>query len=510
MNRKGRGEKAVYNVTASILSQIVATISGFILPHLIMHQFGSAYNGITSSVTQFLSVIALFRGGVGGATRVALYKALAKKDMIQVSAIINATEIFMRKIAVAFIGFIIAFSCLYPFLVRNEFTWIFSASLVLIISISTFIQYYFGITYQFLLQADQRQYITTFIDIIVVLLNLALSVVLIKGGVGIHGVKLGSSISFSILPLFLYFYCKKYYKIRKDVEPNFNSISQRWDAFFHQVASFIHSNTDVVLLTFFYSQGVISVYTTYYLVGNGLKKILLTITTGVEAAFGDIIAKNEKKTLIDDLNIYETIIHIMSCILFGPALILITPFIKVYTFGITDVDYVRYLFGYLVIITEMLYCLRSPYEAIINAAGHFKQTKKYAFTEAGLNLIVSLCLIWKYELIGVVIGTLVAIVFRVITYGVYADLKIVHRSFSIGIKRFIITGCTVLTMYIICNLIVVPEMTSYKNWIIYAIPVTILSFGITAVINLLFYKEATIITGKKIIGIGKRLVKGKN
>ena len=70
MSRKGRGEKAVYNVAASILSQIVATISGFVLPHLIMQNFGSAYNGITSSVTQFLSVVALLRGGIGGATRV--------------------------------------------------------------------------------------------------------------------------------------------------------------------------------------------------------------------------------------------------------------------------------------------------------------------------------------------------------------------------------------------------------------------------------------------------------
>lgn len=507
MSGKGRGEKAVYNVTASILSQIVAMISGFILPHLIMRRFGSAYNGITSSITQYLSIIALLRGGVGGATRVALYKALADKDVDQVSSIIKATEIFMRRIALFFGGFIIVFSCVFPFIVKDDFSWLFSASLVLIISISTFAQYFFGITYQFLLQADQRQYVTTFIDIIVVLLNVVLSVVLVNAGVGIHGVKLGSALAFSILPLFLFFFCRKHYQIKKSAKPDFGSIGQRWDAFFHQLAAFVHNNTDVTLLTLFFSQKVISVYTTYYLVGNGVKKILLTVTTGVEAAFGDMIAKDENKVLQENLSIYETIIHILSCVLFGPALILVTPFVQVYTIGVTDANYIRYAFGYLVIISEMLYCLRSPYEAIINAAGHFKQTKKYAFAEAGLNLLISICLVWKFELIGVVIGTLTAIIFRIVVYGVYTDKKIVHRSVWIGAQRFIVSGITIVVSFIICQFIHVPEMNSYLSWILYATPVSVVCLIITIIVNYIFYKEATIATGRKICNIGKRVLK---
>lgn len=506
MKRKGRGEKAVYNVTASLLSQFVALISGFILPHLIMRSFGSSYNGITSSVTQFLSVIALLRGGVGGATRVALYKSLASKDMKQVSATIKATELFMRKIAFVFLGFVFIFSCLYPFLVRNEFSWLFASSLVVIISISTFMQYYFGITYQFLLQADQRQYITTFIDIIAVLLNVFFSVLLIKAGVGIHGVKLGSALAFSIVPLFLYFYCHKHYEIDDNIEPDFHSISQRWDAFYHQLAAFIHNNTDISLLTFFYSQKIISVYTTYYLVGNGVRKILLTISVGVEAAFGDIIARKEKKVLIDDLCMYETMIHILSCSVFGPALILITPFIQVYTRDVTDIAYTRYAFGYLVVITEMLYCLRSPYEAIINGAGHFRETKKYAFIEAGMNIVISLGLVWKFELIGVVVGTLISILFRIVAYGLYADKYIVNRSYWIMPKRFLITGGTLIIIYLTCSIIHEPQTLTYVNWVLYAVPVTITSIAITVIINLLFYKEATVKTGRKLRSIVKTVM----
>jgi len=507
MRNKGRGEKAIYNVTASILSQVVAMISGFVLPHLIIRNFGSAYNGITSSVSQFLSVIALLRGGVGGATRVALYKALANKDIDQVSSTIKATELFMRRIALVFVGFIVVLSCLYPLFVKDEFSWLFSASLVLIISISTFAQYFFGITYQFLLQADQRQYITTFVDILLILLNVGISVVLIKAGAGIHGVKLGSAVVFSILPFFLFFYCNKHYRIKRNVKPDFSSIGQRWDAFFHQLAAFIHGNTDITLLTVFYSQKVISVYTTYYLVGNGIRKILLTISSGIEAAFGDIIAKKEYNVLQEDLRIYETIIHVLSCALFSPALILITPFVRVYTIGVVDINYLRYEFGYLVVVSELLYCLRSPYEAILNAAGHFKQTKKYAFVEAGLNLVVSLCLVINFELIGVVIGTIVAIIFRIVAYGFYVDIKIVHRSVWTGMMRYLVSGLTIFIICLICRFVAMPEMSSYRNWILYAIPITLISMIVTVVINSLLYKHEMIITWQKLTSITKQVLK---
>lgn len=503
----GRGKKVAYNTITNLVSQIITMISAFILPRLIMESFGSSYNGITSSVAQFLSIVTLLRSGVGGATRVALYKALAGKDYDQVSATINATELFMRKVAFIFGVFVLSFSMIYPFFVRNEFEWLFSSTLVLILSVSTFIQYYFGITYYFLLQADQRQYVATIIETISVILNVILSVILIKIGCGIHVVKIGSTIAFCITPIALYFYCNKHYSLRKDVKPDYSSIGQRWDALFHQVASFIHSNTDIVLLTIFSSTKIISVYTTYYLVGNGIKKILLTLSSGVESAYGDLIARNEMNTLKANLKIYENLINFLSSICFGASLVLITPFVMVYTRGISDVDYSRIVFGYLVIISEMLYCLRAPYESIINAAGHFKQTKKYAFIEATVNTVVSIALVIKFDLIGVVIGTIVAIIYRVIAFSYYSDKHITKRSFLNTLGRFAVTGLTILVVFLICNFFMPTTMSSYIEWIKYAIPVTAIATIITTVLNVLFYKNETQATFGKIYSIVKQIIK---
>ena len=258
-----RSKKALYNTTASVALELVSVVCGFILPRLILSYFGSTYNGLTTSITQFLSYVTLLRAGVGGVTRAALYKPLAERDTRSVSEIIKATEIFMRKVAFIFLGALLIFSFFYPFLVIDEFEWIFTFTLIFIMGGATFAQYYFGITYQMLIGADQRQYISSIIQIVSVVLNLFVSVALMWLGLGIHEVKIGSAVVFSLNPVILYAYVRRRYKIIKDVQPNNTAIKQRWDAFMHQIAAFVQENTDIAILTVFSTLKDVSVYSVY-------------------------------------------------------------------------------------------------------------------------------------------------------------------------------------------------------------------------------------------------------
>ena len=100
-----RTKKALMNTVALLIYQIVAAICGLILPRLILSSFGSNYNGIVSSINQFINCVVLLRSGVGAVTRFALYKPLSEKNYVSISRIIKATELFMRKIAIIFVVF---------------------------------------------------------------------------------------------------------------------------------------------------------------------------------------------------------------------------------------------------------------------------------------------------------------------------------------------------------------------------------------------------------------------
>ena len=498
-----RSKKAIMNSITAILGEIVSIICGLILPRLILSTFGSSYNGITSSISQFISCVVLLRAGIGGVTRAALYKPLAENDNKKISGIVNATTIFMRKVALIFASALIIFACVYPLLVSNEFGWFFSFSLVIIIGFSTFIQNYFGISYGMLIQADQRKYIITVLNICMTIANTVVAALLIWFGASIHIVQLGSSIVFALNPIILNIYVRKRYKIDKSVEPDNSAISQRWDAFTQQVAAFVNNNTDVMLLTAFTNLKEVSVYSVYRLVTNGLYKLELTITDGMGAAFGNMMAKNERKLLEKNFSIFEFLVFSSSSFLFICGAILIVPFALVYTKGIVDVSYSRWAFGILSCINQFIFCARLPYQMVVEAAGHFKQTKKGAVFEAILNIVLSIILVIKFGLIGVTIGTFCALTFRFFQYSTYSSKNILNRGMKQIIKLLLITILEALTMVLLVQVLPNIEMNSYIEWFKYAVIISILTLIVILAYTMIFFRKEAKMLIDKILNIMK-------
>ena len=54
-----RSKKAILNIISSLMMQITILICGFVVPKLIITNFGSNVNGLISSITQFLAYISL-------------------------------------------------------------------------------------------------------------------------------------------------------------------------------------------------------------------------------------------------------------------------------------------------------------------------------------------------------------------------------------------------------------------------------------------------------------------
>lgn len=484
-----RTKKALYNSIAALFLEIVSIICGFVLPKVILSAFGSTYNGLTTSITQFLSVVTLLRAGVGGVTRAALYKPLADNDTERISAIVNATAKFMRKIAWIFAIGLIIFACGYPLLVRDSFDYLFSCSLVLIMGMATFVQYYFAITYQMLMIADQRQYITAVIQSITLVFNLIASVLLIKLGCGIHIVKLGSALVYCLNPLLTVVYIKRRYKLNANTTPDNLAISQRWDALAHQVAAYVQENTDVMVLTVFSTMTEVSVYSVYYLVANGVKKLLATFTVGIESIFGNMIALSDYDGLRRNMIRIEYLLFSVGTVAYSCLFILVVLFVTVYTSGITDAEYSRPIFAFLLSASQFIGCVRTPYQNVVDAAGHFKQTRNSAIIEAGLNVVISIVAVVRFGLVGVAIGTLVSTLYRSIYMMIYASKNILKRSNWNFVKRIVCSLFEIGLIYILTDIFLNVTVTNYISWFIYAVVVGIISVVVVLVCSLVFDRK---------------------
>ena len=255
-----RSKKALKNIIASVLLQVITVICGFIVPRLIIKNFGSDVNGLVTSITQFLAYITLLESGFGPVVKSILYKPIANKNKSEIEKILKASEKFFRTISYIFIVYIIALSIALPNIVSNEFDKLFTLSLVVIISISTFAEYFFGMTYKLYLQAEQKTYIASSIQMGTTILNTIMTILLIYLGANIQVVKLISATIFIFRPILQNLYVKKKYKINlKNVNENYK-IKQKWDGLAQHLAYVVHSNTDVVILTIFSNTTEVSVY----------------------------------------------------------------------------------------------------------------------------------------------------------------------------------------------------------------------------------------------------------
>lgn len=484
-----RSKKAIINIISSLALQLVALVSGFIIPKLIITKFGSNVNGLVTSITQFLAYITLLESGFGPVVKATLYKPIADNDKKQIENILCSTERFFRVIAGIFVIYLIGLSIVYPFIVNTEFEFIYTMSLVLIISSSIFVEYYFGMTYKLYLQAEQKTYIISIVQIIGYVFNVIAVIVLVKLNCSIHIIKLVSGIIFVLRPIVQKIYVKKKYNINlKNANKEFK-LKQKWDGLAQHIAAVVHGNTDITLLTIFTPIEEVSVYSIYYMVIQGVKALVQSLTSGIDSAFGDMLAKNEKDQLNERFKIYEIFYHTINTILFTCTISLIIPFITIYTKNVSDVNYIRPEFALLITIAEFICMTRMPYISLVYAAGHFKQTKKGAWIEAIVNLIVSIVLIKKYGIIGVALGTLVAMIIRTIEFMYYSSKRILDRKITFSFEWIVIIGLETVLLIFIDSLIPNSNITNYKDWIILAVKIGLIHAILVLSINGIMFKK---------------------
>ncbi|MCL2508729.1 MAG: polysaccharide biosynthesis C-terminal domain-containing protein [Oscillospiraceae bacterium] len=489
-----RSKKALKNVVSSLMLQVVSVVCGFIVPRMIIGTYGSAVNGMMTSATQFLSYIYLLESGAGGVIRAALYKPLSAGNILGVSAIVKASERFFRTVAAVFALYALVLACAFPLLVNGDFEWLYTFGMVLIIGASTFVQYYFGLSNQILIHADQKNYVTSTLQIVTVILNAVIAVVMIRSGASVHAVKLASSLIFALRPLTLHFYVRKKYSLPKDVTPDKEAISQRFDGLGHHIAFFLHTNTDVVILTVFAklshaaTVAEVSVYGVYYAVVSGVQKLTSTLSSGIEATFGDMLAKNETEALKRNFSLYEFVTFTAAAVVFTCTGILIVPFISVYTRSITDINYIRPLFAYMLTLSEAVFCIRIPYNSVTLAAGHYRQTRNGAMAEAGINIALSAALVAPFGLTGVAVGTLAAMSFRTVQYVFYLSKNILHRSVMTFFVRLGV-NCLFSVLSIFLSTLIPDFANNYLTWALYAVIILGVCAFVIVPANILFYRD---------------------
>ena len=483
-----RKKKFTLNFYISILYRIITIICGFLLPKFLIPCFGSKVNGLVNSISQFLGVMVILESGVGAVVESALYKPLAKKDDKEISKIVKSSKNFFDKITLITIGCIVLLIIFYPYLVNSSFSFAYTASLIFILALGQLIKHYLFITYRILLNADQLLFINFSAQSICLILNTIVTIILIKLGFSIHFVKLISSLVFLIHPLIVIAIVHKRFKLNLNITLKEEPIKQKWNGFAQHISSIILGSTDTVILTIFSTLENVSIYSIYYLVVYGIRQVLGSLLSGNQSLFGNMLANNETKKLNNLFDCIEWLSHSIILILYIMTGIMIIPFVMIYTKNFSDVNYIVPSFGILITIAYAFLSFRLPYESLIKAAGHYKETQTSSFIEAIINIIISVILVFKFGLIGVAIGTLVAMLYRTLYLVWYLSKNILYRSKK-GFLKFLVEDCIIVFIVLLISRNISLGSVNYIGFIIMGIKNIIICLTVTIIINILFNKK---------------------
>jgi O-antigen/teichoic acid export membrane protein len=136
------------------------------------------------------------------------------------------------------------------------------------------------------------------------------------------------------------------------------------------------------------------------------------------------------------------------------------------------------------------YCLRMPYYYLILAAGHFKETQKSAFIETFLNLFLSIVFVNRYGLVGVAIGTLIALFYRTCYLARYISKNIINTKIKDFYLKLLIDTIIWIIIVAIGDKFII-EISNFGQWLLLAIKIFIISLTTTSIFNLIFYKKET-------------------
>ncbi len=459
------------NIGASVLPQIVNIVSNLVLPSLIISIYGSQVNGLISTIKSIVGYVSLVGAGISIAATQSLYAPVAQGDTIKVKGLLKAASKMFNRSAYVYMVILLGVAIVYPTIIISDIPYYLIAILVVVVGLSGVSEFAIVGVCRSLLFADRKVYVCSIIQAISLLLSLICAVILLEYEVSIIWVQLALSLVYISRAIFIRLYVNKHYVgfwYDKTTKPNNMAVEKRSDAMIHQLTGLAVWSSQTIILSIMVSLEAASMYAVYNIVFSGLMSICTNINSAITPFIGRTLAIEPLENIRNKYDIVEYGSHVLFSFIFMVTSVMISPFVQLYTIG-ADMNYENHLFALLFTVVYVFNIKRLPNNSLINAAGHFKETRNRALVEAVICIVGSVCFTIVCGVYGVLCGTLCAIGWRCIDIIMYSNKKILKSAASKSIMRLVRTFLMILLIYWISYDIVKMHMQSYVEWIFYAI-----------------------------------------
>ena len=476
------------NLISSLVYQVVLIGLSFLLPRLYLENFGSEVNGVLSTIKQIFTYMVLLEAGVGLATTQALYKKVGEKDYKSISQVLSATNIYYRRTGFIYLAIVLAIALIYAYVIPTAIDSNVLFLLVILTAIPSLFSYFVQAKYRILMEVDGRKYVLNNAETVLqIASNVAKILVLILSD-SLILIQLVYCLIYLAQLAFLYVYAKRRYKwLDLKAKPDFEAIGQKNSVLVHQLSGMVFNNTDVLLISALCDFKAASIYAIYNIFFSQVQNFVTSVISSFTFALGQMFHTDRKK--FDRLfNVYETLYIMATFIIFTLMAVFLLPLIQIYTSGIDDAEYTNVFLILLFVIMNLLSNAKIPANSVIEFAGGFEKTRSYAIWEMVINLSVSVIAILYMGICGAIVGTIAALLYRMIVTVHYSNKKILERKQFSTYKIVLVNGAVfafVMAIFFVDTF----SGVSFIKLLLMGILHSIWIVGLFLVANLIFNKS---------------------
>lgn len=395
-------EKISHNLLINLVLTLGIGILNFVVNKYFVDNVGVETLGLMKLFTQMIAYLSLAELGIGSASAYALYKPLVEKNINQINIVISTIEYFYRKITqiIILLGVLLSFSIPY-FIKMDSYSKEVYLYWILYV-INTALTYSFA-KYTILFTANQEYgYVRKVQGVGRIILQILQIFVLIKFKSFSFFIFLMIVESFFIAYSYSRHYKKNYNYIKKVENREKTIIKDMKNLFWHKIGSVVIYNTDYIILSKFMSLSIVGIYSSYIMVCQIIMTLLNIITPVITPKIGEFIVKNTKENIYFHWKKLQIIYIFLSTVFIICTYYLIEPFVILWLgkeFTLPKLTIILILINLFINLSKIIT------DTFKFSCGFFDDT--YApILESLINLFISIILVQKIGLNGVILGTL--------------------------------------------------------------------------------------------------------
>lgn len=486
-----RSKSVIKNMIWEMGYYIVVILLGFLAPRYIILYYSSEVNGLSSTITQILNIILLLQAGATSAAIYSLYKPISNNNYDEISRNTAYAENFFKRIAWIFGGIMFVVAALSPVCLKTGIDKRYVFIAFLIMGLKSFVDLYYTAKFRIVFTAFQEKFyisIGTMLEQIVYYIFVFITIFFRWHFLWMYvWFLLGCLVKVA----FLDFAFKRRHSniVTHEYKKEKGKIGGRNYALANEVAHSVVSSSITIILSFTYGLKESSVYSVYALVSQALNLIVMSLYSSFAPSFGNLIAQEDEKKSSSVFSIFQYVYVMLNTFLMMCMLFLVVPFVRIYTTGVTDINYIDFGLATMLALNGLFSAYRIPYNILVSTYGFFKETWKQPVICAFISIVISIFL-GKISYWMIIVGP---VIFYFLNF-FYQYFKLKQMiPWMIDSKIFsllLISLVGIFGVMVINCIFVVPE--GIISWIVYAVIFSMISILYIAVASRLFAKSELI------------------